>query len=46
MTELLIASVQVSADHFARIVFPAVSARGSFSLQSVRRDTITLHLGA
>jgi hypothetical protein len=43
---LLIASVQVSADHFARIVFPAVGARGSFSQQSVRGDTITLHQGA
>ncbi len=28
MTELRIASVQVSADHFARIVYPAVGARG------------------
>jgi hypothetical protein len=28
MTKLRIASVQVSADHFARIVFPEVSARG------------------
>ena len=26
--ELLIAFVQVSADHFARIVYPAVGARG------------------
>jgi hypothetical protein len=46
MTELLIASVQVSADHFARIVFPAVGARWSFSQQSVREDIITLHQGA
>ncbi len=46
MTELLIASVQVNADHFARIVFPAVGARRSFSQQSVRGDTITLHQGA
>ena len=28
MTELRIASVQVSADHFARIIYPAVGARG------------------
>jgi hypothetical protein len=46
MTELLIASVQVSADHFARIVFPAFGARRSFSQLSVRGDTITLHQGA
>ncbi len=46
MTELLIASVQVSADHFARNVFQAVVARRSFSQQSVRADTITLHQGA
>jgi hypothetical protein len=47
-TELLIASVQVSADHFARIDFPAIGARGSFSQQLVRGDTITitLHQGA
>jgi hypothetical protein len=45
MTELLIASVQVSADHFAWIVFQAVGARRSFSQQSVRGDTITLHQG-
>jgi hypothetical protein len=28
MTELWIAFVQDSADHFARIVYPAVGARG------------------
>jgi hypothetical protein len=48
MTELLIAPIQVSADYCERIIFPADGARGSFSQQSMRGDTITLlvHQGA
>jgi hypothetical protein len=46
MTKMLIASIQVSVNFCAQIIFSADGARASFSQQSMRGDTITLHQGA